>query len=77
MRRFPRRLQAVFERLRGILHEGVIDKRVQYMIEQLHAKRKTAFSEHPGVLPELDLVESDDQITHELSLDDKFDLSER
>ena len=36
----PKGLNAVFERLRGILHEGLIDKRVQYMIEHLFTKRK-------------------------------------
>ena len=29
----PQGLNAIFERLRGVLHEGAIDKRVQYMIE--------------------------------------------
>ena len=72
----PSGLNAIFERLRGILHEGEIDKRVQYMIEGLYAVRKAQFAEHPGVIPELDLVEADDQITHELSLDDSFDLEE-
>ena len=57
----PQGLNAIFERLRGILHEGAIDKRVQYMIEQLYSKRKGSFAEHPGVQPELDLVEADDQ----------------
>ena len=33
----PRGLRAIFERFRGILHEGVIDKRVQYTIENLFA----------------------------------------
>ena len=41
----------------GILHEGEIDKRVQYSIEHLFAVRKTKFKDHPGVPPELDLVE--------------------
>ena len=72
----PQGLNAIFERLRGVLHEGEIDKRVQYMIEGLYAVRKAQFAEHPGVIPELDLVEADDQITHELSLDDSFDLEE-
>ena len=72
----PQGLNAIFERLRGVLHEGEIDKRVQYMIEGLYAVRKAHFAEHPGVVPELDLVEADDQITHELSLDDEFDLEE-
>ena len=40
---------AIFERFRGILHEGVIDKRVQYLIEGLFAVRKAGFQ----VLPRL------------------------
>ncbi|KAJ1637808.1 armadillo-type protein, partial [Pavlovales sp. CCMP2436] len=58
----PEGMHGVFERLRGVLHEGQIDKRVQYTIEQLFAKRKAKFAEHPGVLPELDLVDSDEQV---------------
>ena len=34
---------AMFERFRSILHEGTIDKRVQYMIEGLFAVRKANF----------------------------------
>ena len=63
-------LHSVFERFRAILHEGQIDKRVQFMIEGLFAVRKGQFEGFPAVLPELDLVEEDDQITHEISLDD-------
>jgi hypothetical protein len=33
----------IFERFRGILHEGEIDKRVQFMIEGLFAIGKTRF----------------------------------
>jgi hypothetical protein len=36
-------MHGIFERLRGILHEGQIDKRVQYIIEQLFAVRKNKF----------------------------------
>lgn len=32
-----------------------------------------AASGHPSVRPELDLVEDEDQITHEMSLEDKHD----
>lgn len=32
-----------------------------------------AASGHPAVRPELDLVEDEDQITHEMSLEDKHD----
>jgi hypothetical protein len=37
---------AIFERLRTILHEGSIDKRVQYMIEVMFAIRKDGFKVH-------------------------------
>ncbi|CAN0444881.1 unnamed protein product, partial [Discosporangium mesarthrocarpum] len=69
----PQGLHAVFERFRGILHEGEIDKRVQYTIEGLFAIRKGGFAEYPAVPPELDLVERDDQITFEVGLEDKID----
>ena len=53
----PAGVNAVFERFKGILHEVEIDKRVQYSIEHLFGVRKTKFKDHPGVVPELDLVE--------------------
>ena len=68
----PQGLHGVFERFRGILHEGVIDKRVQFMIEGLFALRKAKFEGRQGIAPELDLVEEDDQIVHEVSLDDQL-----
>ena len=59
-----------------MLHEGRIDKRVQYAIEALFAERKSGFAEH-GVRKELDLIEADDQITHEdISLDDELDTED-
>ncbi|XP_052624475.1 uncharacterized protein LOC111902746 [Lactuca sativa] len=69
----PRGLHGIFERFRGILHEGEIDKRVQFLIEGLFALRKAKFQGHPAVRPELDLVELEDQLTHEVSLLDKID----
>ncbi|CAG9463972.1 unnamed protein product [Pedinophyceae sp. YPF-701] len=71
----PQGLHAVFERFRAILHEGDIGKKVQYQIEALFALRKKGFEAagHPARKAELDLVEEDDQITHELSLDDPVD----
>ncbi|KAI3667783.1 hypothetical protein L6452_42852 [Arctium lappa] len=69
----PRGLHGIFERFRGILHEGEIDKRVQFLIEGLFALRKAKFQGHPTVRPELDLVELEDQLTHEVSLLDKID----
>ena len=54
----PAGVNAIFERFKGILHEGEIEKRVQYCIENLFAVRKTKFKDHPGIIPELDLVEA-------------------
>jgi pre-mRNA-splicing factor CWC22 len=75
----PSGCNRIFDRFRAILHEGEIDKRVQYMIEDVFAVRKTNFKDHPAVIPELDLVDEGDQITHEtISLDeaDKLDPQE-
>jgi hypothetical protein len=60
----------------GILHEGDIDKRVQYTIEALFAIRKSGFKDYPAIPKELDLVEREDQITFELGLDDEVDKEE-
>lgn len=62
----PQGLHAIFERFRGILHEGDIDKRVQYTIEGLFAIRKSGFKDYPAIPKELDLVEREDQITFEI-----------
>ncbi|RWR74683.1 pre-mRNA-splicing factor CWC22 [Cinnamomum micranthum f. kanehirae] len=69
----PQGLHGIFERFRGILHEGEIDRRVQFLIEGLFAIRKAKFQNYPAVRPELDLVEQEDQFTHELSLEDEID----
>ncbi|KAJ4959848.1 hypothetical protein NE237_019758 [Protea cynaroides] len=68
-----RGLCVIFERFRGILHEGEIDKRVHFLIEALFAIRKTKFQDYPAVHPELDLVEQEYQLTHEISLDDEIE----
>lgn len=69
----PRGMHGIFERLRAILQEGQIDIRTQYMIEGLFLVRKGKFADYPSVLPELDLVESDDQITHDLRIDGTYE----
>lgn len=61
---------AIFETLRNILHEGHLDKRVQYMIEVIFQVRKDEFRDHEAVVKELDLVEEENQITHLITLDD-------
>nr|GLL31833.1 pre-mRNA-splicing factor CWC22 homolog isoform X5 [Ipomoea trifida] len=69
----PRGLHGIFERFRGILHEGEIDKRVQFLIEGLFVLRKAKFQGYPAVRPELNLVEQVDQLTHEISFQDTID----
>eukprot|EP00079_Xenopus_tropicalis_P008723 XP_002932080.2 PREDICTED: pre-mRNA-splicing factor CWC22 homolog isoform X1 [Xenopus tropicalis] len=68
----PRGINAIFERLRNILHESEIDKRVQYMIEVMFAVRKDGFKDHPVIPDGLDLVEEEDQFTHMLPLEDDY-----
>ncbi|CEG35375.1 mif4g domain-containing protein ma3 domain-containing protein isoform 1 [Plasmopara halstedii] len=73
----PEGLRAIFERFRGILHEGEIDKRVQYTIEGLFAIRKGGFADYPAVHEQLDLVETGDQITHETTLEENIDCEDK
>lgn len=56
--------------LRNILHEGQLEKRIQYMIEVMFQVRKDGFKDHAAVIEELDVVEEEDQITHLITLDD-------
>ncbi|KAL3855231.1 hypothetical protein ACJMK2_014451 [Sinanodonta woodiana] len=71
-----RSINAIFERLRNVLHEGTIDTRVQYMIEVMFAIRKDGFKDHPAVMEELDLVEEADQFTHMMTLEDANNAEE-
>ncbi|KAK7865214.1 hypothetical protein R5R35_003929 [Gryllus longicercus] len=66
-------IHAVFEMLRNILHEGQLDKRVQYMIEVIFQVRKDNFRDHEAVIEELDIVEEEDQFTHLITLEDAKD----
>jgi pre-mRNA-splicing factor CWC22 len=67
---------AVFDQFRNILHEADIDKRVQYMIEVLFQVRKDKYKDNPAIKEELDLVEEEDQITHNITLDEDIDVED-
>ncbi|XP_069356584.1 pre-mRNA-splicing factor CWC22 homolog [Maniola hyperantus] len=69
-------VNAIFEMLRNILHEGQLDKRVQYMIEVMFQVWKDGFKDHPAVLEELELVQEEEQFTHLLMLDDATDAQD-
>ena len=66
----------IFEKLRSILEEGNVDKRIQYIIENLFKIRKNNFKGHESVKEELDLVEDKDIITHRIFLDDEIKTEE-
>ena len=72
----PLLLTEVFDSFRYILQEGEVEKRTQYVIEQLFAVRRSQFQEYPRMAPELDLVEEGDQITHKVGLDDVINKEE-
>ena len=70
----PRGMGVVFESFRAVLQEGRTGLRVQYTIEDLFAVRRSDFAGHQGVPDALDLVEEDDQITHDVALDAPLDV---
>ena len=63
-------VNAIFEMLKNILHEGRLEKRVQYMIEVIFQVRKDGFKDHLPVVEQLELVEEDDQFTHLIMLEE-------
>ncbi|EMD34349.1 hypothetical protein CERSUDRAFT_158776 [Gelatoporia subvermispora B] len=72
----PKANATVFERFRAVLNEGTISQRVQYMIEVLMQVRKDKYKDNPIVPEGLDLVEEDDQITHQIQLEEELQVQE-
>lgn len=69
-------VNAIFEMLKNILHEGKLDQRVQYMIEVVFQIRKDGFKDHVAVADSLELVEEDDQFTHLIMLEEATDAQD-
>jgi pre-mRNA-splicing factor CWC22 len=69
-------VNAIFEMLKNILHEGRLEKRVQYMIEVVFQVRKDGFKDHVPVVEQLELVEEDDQFTHLIMLEEATDAQD-
>lgn len=67
---------AIFDQFRNILHEADIDKRTQYMIEVLFQVRKDKYKDNPTIKQELDLVEEEDQHTHQHHLEDEIKVED-
>lgn len=63
-------INAIFEMLRNILHEGQLEKRIQYMIEVMFQVRKDGFKDHAAIIEELDLIQEEHQFTHLITLED-------
>lgn len=72
----PKANATVFERFRAVLNEGTISHRVQYMIEVLMQVRKDKYKDNPIVPEGLDLVEEDEQITHQIQLEEDLQVQE-
>ncbi|XP_006458619.1 hypothetical protein AGABI2DRAFT_63634 [Agaricus bisporus var. bisporus H97] len=72
----PKANATVYERLRAVLNEGNISQRVQYMIEVLMQVRKDKYKDNPIIPDGLDLVEEDDQITHQIQLEEELQVQE-
>ncbi|EGX97163.1 cell cycle control protein (Cwf22), putative [Cordyceps militaris CM01] len=72
----PTIANVIFDQFRNILHEAGIDKRTQYMIEVLFQVRKDRYKDNQAVKEELDLVEEEDQITHQVELDGDINVQD-
>ncbi|XP_067952222.1 pre-mRNA-splicing factor CWC22 homolog [Watersipora subatra] len=66
----PRGINAIFDRMRNVLHEAKVELRVQYMIEVMFQVRKDKFKDHASVIEQLELVDEEEQFTHSISLDE-------
>ncbi|KAJ8457549.1 hypothetical protein ONZ45_g18270 [Pleurotus djamor] len=72
----PKANATVFERFRAVLNEGSISQRVQYMIEVLMQVRKDKYKDNPIIPEGLDLVEEEEQITHQIQLEEELQVQD-
>ncbi|KAI0293382.1 armadillo-type protein [Russula brevipes] len=72
----PKANATVFERFRAVLNEGNLSHRIQYMIEVLMQVRKDKYKDNPILAEGLDLVEEEEQITHEIQLEEDLKVEE-
>ncbi|XP_020868205.1 LOW QUALITY PROTEIN: pre-mRNA-splicing factor CWC22 homolog [Arabidopsis lyrata subsp. lyrata] len=69
----PRGLNLIFDSFRRILHEGDLEYRSRCLIESLVTLRRLNFKDHPAIRPQLDLVDLENQVTHEIFFFDDID----
>lgn len=65
----PAGVNGVFDRLRAVLADGQMDRRTEQIIEELFDIRRNAFADHRAVEPQYDLIDNEEQITHDITLD--------
>lgn len=71
--RAPKACESVFQKLRGLLHDGGVGRRAQAMIEGVMAMRRQRTDGMDVLDSRLDLLHEDDVITHFVSLDEGDD----
>ncbi|CDY44701.1 BnaA05g29050D [Brassica napus] len=72
----PRRFDVIFDVFRRTVQEGDLEFRSRCLIEGLFslvALRRSNFEGYPAVRDELDLMDSDEKVTHVISLYDESD----
>ncbi|KAG2272431.1 hypothetical protein Bca4012_085597 [Brassica carinata] len=69
----PRVFNVIFDVFRRIVQEGDLEFRSRCLVESLFALRTSNFEGHPAIRDQLDLVGSDEQLTHVISLFDEID----
>lgn len=68
---------AIMDTLRQCLHGNKeLSVRTQYTIESVFMHRREGFKQHPTIREELDIIEEEDQITHQLELDDEVNTQD-
>lgn len=70
----PSLLSDAFGVLRDVYQSGKVDARAGALIEQLMSIRKRDWDGYEAIPSGLDLVEDEDKVTHELDLNEKYDV---
>ncbi|KAJ4893212.1 MIF4G domain-containing protein / MA3 domain-containing protein [Raphanus sativus] len=69
----PSGINVIFDVFRRIVQEGDLEFRSRCLVESLVALRRANFEGRPAVRDKLDLVDSDEKVTHVISLFDESD----
>lgn len=72
----PQGMISIFDTLRNMLHNDRISDRIKQQIEELIVIRRNEFSDYPAIQDCYDLIDINEQITHELMLDDTYGTEE-